>query len=33
MTDSPKWYDAHLKEYQKIAHVKSKEEYEELSND
>ena len=28
MSDSPKWYDAHLEDFQKDAHVKSNEEYE-----
>ena len=30
MSDMPKWYDAHLEDFQKDAHVKSKEEYEAL---
>ncbi len=30
MENAPKWYDAHLADYQKIAHVKSKQEYEEI---
>ncbi len=28
MSDAPKWYDAHLEDFQKDAHVKSNEEYE-----
>ncbi len=28
MSDLPKWYDAHLQDFQKDAHVRSKEEYE-----
>ena len=30
MTDTHKWYDAHLEEYQKVAYVDSKNEYERL---
>ena len=30
MTDTPKWYDGHLKEFQKTAHIKSKEEFDEM---
>ena len=30
MTQAPKWYDNHLADYQKIAYVKSREEYESL---
>ncbi len=30
MTDTPKWYDAHLEEYREIAYIKSQEEYEKL---
>ncbi len=30
MADTPKWYDAHLKEYQKVGYVKNREEYETL---
>jgi len=30
MEESPKWYDAHLEEYRKIAYIKSLEEYKEL---
>jgi acetyl-CoA synthetase len=30
MTDAPKWYDAHLEEYRKIAYVNSMEQYREL---
>ncbi len=30
MKESPKWYDAHLEEYQKVGYVKSMEEYKEL---
>lgn len=30
MENAPKWYDAHLEEYRKIAYIKSMQEYEEL---
>lgn len=30
MENAPKWYDAHLADYQKIAHVKSREQYDDL---
>ncbi len=30
MSEDPKWYDAHLEEYQKVAYVKGKDEYEAL---
>jgi len=30
MSNSPKWYDAHLEEYQKVAFVKGRDEYEAL---
>jgi len=30
MAEQPKWYDAHLSEYRKVAYVNSKEQYEEL---
>ncbi len=30
MADAPKWYDAHLEEYRKIAYIKSMEEYRRL---
>ena len=30
MDNAPKWYDAHLEEYRKIAYIKSMEEYKEL---
>ena len=30
MTEAPKWYDTHLKEYQKTAYIKSREEYDVL---
>ncbi len=30
MENTPKWYDAHLEEYRKVAFVKSREEYDEL---
>jgi len=30
MTDTPKWYDAHLKEYQNVGYIDSKEVYETL---
>jgi len=30
MTETPKWYDAHLEEYQKVAYVRSREEYDAL---
>jgi len=30
MENAPKWYDAHLEEYRKIAYIKSMEEYQEL---
>lgn len=30
MENAPKWYDAHLEEYRKVAHIRSREEYVEL---
>jgi len=30
MEETPKWYDAHLEEYRKIAYIGSMEEYEDL---
>jgi len=30
MVNTPKWYDAHLEEYRKVAYVKSKDEYDRL---
>ena len=30
MAETPKWYDTHLKEYQKTAYIKSREEYDVL---
>ncbi len=32
MENTPKWYDAHLQDYRKVAYIKSKEEYDELYN-
>ena len=30
MAETPKWYDAHLKEYRKIAYINSEEQYDKL---
>lgn len=30
MEEIPKWYDAHLEDYQKVAFIKSRAEYEKL---
>ena len=30
MTGTPKWYDAHLDHFQKVAYIKNREEYERL---
>ncbi|UCE55840.1 MAG: acetyl-coenzyme A synthetase, partial [Desulfobacterales bacterium] len=32
MSDTPKWYDVHLPEFQKIAYIKSMDEYNDLYN-
>ncbi|MEW6351728.1 MAG: acetate--CoA ligase [Thermodesulfobacteriota bacterium] len=30
MEDTPKWYDVHLKDYQQVAHINSKEQFDEM---
>ena len=33
MTETPKWYDAHLDHFQKVAYIKNREEYDSLHSE